>query len=374
VSDGGEEREAVLLVDDEDSALRTLARLLKRHGYDCTTASSAEEAWKVLKTHRFALILSDVNMPGDSGLELLERVAAVYPETATVMVTGMDDRKLAEKALMMGAYGYVIKPYQSNELLINVSNALRRRTLEIENRAHRERLEFMVKDRTKELWNALTGLEQAHKEIRFSQEETVEKLSVAAEFKDDDTAQHIHRMSRYCGMLAGKAGFDTERRELLRLAAVMHDVGKIGVPDNILMKPGKLTDEQLFVMKQHADMGHRILDRSRSELLQLAAKIALTHHEWWDGSGYPNGLSGTDIPIEGRIAAIADVFDALTSNRVYRKAFHLGEAVDIMMAERGTHFDPELLDLFLDSMDQIVMIRAEAGLYDEEPDYSLPTS
>jgi putative two-component system response regulator len=351
---------SLLLVDDEPAALRVLAKLLERHGYSCQLAGSAEEAKSVLAEGEFELILSDMNMPGGTGIDLLEHVINAYPLTATVMVTGADDPELAEKALLMGAYGYVLKPFRPNEILINVTNALRRRALEIENAAHREHLSQMVQERTQHLWEAIRNLEVAHEDLRSSNEETIEKLSIAAEYRDNETAQHIHRMSSYCELLARKVGFDTSRCETIRMASVMHDVGKIGVPDSILLKPGKLTPEEYDTMKTHAEMGFRVLDSDRSDLLELAATIALTHHEWWDGSGYPRGIKGEEIPIEGRIAAIADVFDALTSNRVYRKAFHLGQAVEMMTQERGTHFDPELLDLFLDSLDGIIVIREAA--------------
>jgi putative two-component system response regulator len=347
---------SILVVDDERAALRNLSRLLRRNGYQCEIAGSADEARAALEKASFDLVLSDVNMPGDSGIDLLEGIARDHRETATVMVTAMDDRDLAERAIVIGAYGYIIKPYEPNEMLINVTNALRRRSLEIENRRHRERLESMVEERTSHLWQAVRSLEQTEEDLRFSREETIQRLSLAAELRDDETASHLQRMSRYCELLAKRIGQAPERCELIRAASVMHDIGKIGLPDDILLKPGKLTDDEYAKMQRHVEMGFRILDGARSELLQLAATIALFHHEKWNGTGYPNRVSGQDIPVEGRIAAIADVFDALTSNRVYRKAFHLGEAVDIMVADRGTHFDPELLDLFFDSMDEVVQI------------------
>ena len=351
----------ILLVDDEISVLRNLHRLLERQGYSCSMATSAAEARKLLSGKSFDLILSDVNMPGGSGLELLEDVSRDHSDTATVMVTGMDDRALAESALTMGAYGYVIKPYESNEILIDVSNALRRRSLEIENRKHREKLQQMVDERTADLWNAVRRLELAERAVRESREETIQRLSVAAEFRDDDTAQHVNRMSRYTELIARRLGDDYDHCELLRTASVMHDVGKIGIPDRILLKPGPLTDEEFDVMRTHAEIGYRILSGSDSDLLEAAASIAFTHHEWWDGTGYPKGLSGEDIPLEGRIAAIADVFDALTSDRLYRKGFKFGEAMDMMSAERGTHFDPRLLDLFFDSLNDVVEINAAAA-------------
>ncbi|MDQ3987558.1 MAG: response regulator [Actinomycetota bacterium] len=349
----------VLVVDDEEPIRRLLSRLLKRHGYDCTTARDADEALSFMREGNYELVLADMNMPGTSGLDLIVRIHEEFQDTATLMVTGVDDAKLAYTALEIGAYGYVIKPFGTNEMAIAVANALRRRSLEIENRSHRERLEEMVRERTKELWNAVRELEQAQQDVRKSREETIYRLSIAAEFRDDETARHIQRMSRYCSMLARRLGADEQRSELIRLSSVMHDVGKIGIPDQILLKPNPLDDEEREIMERHAELGHRILAGSESDLLDLASTIALTHHEWIDGSGYPNAIKDDEIPFEGRVAAIADVFDALTTDRVYRKAYPLGEAIDIMKAERGSHFDPEMLDVFLDALDEALRIKEE---------------
>ena len=349
----------LLVVDDDPMARRMLSRLLGSKGYTCETASDAPEALDALRRTAFSLVLSDVDMPGRSGMSLLEEVAATYPTTATVMVTAMDDANLAERALAMGAYGYVIKPFEPNEILINVSNALRRRTLELENQAHRTRLEERVKERTADLWTAVRDLERSQHELRNSQEETVFRLASAAEFRDDETGRHIQRMGAYCQLLAELHGEDAERARLMRLASEMHDLGKIGIPDNILLKAGPLTEEERILMQQHAAFGAKILEGSTSPLLQLAATIAATHHERMDGRGYPNGLMGDELPLEGRMAAIADVFDALTSNRVYRVAYPIGEAVEIMKQGRGTQFDAELLDLFLDALDRVLLIKEE---------------
>ncbi len=349
-----QDRAHILVVDDEDAVLHNLQRLLRMHGYACEGASSATDARQLLmEAGPFELILSDVNMPNESGIALVERVANEHPDTATLMVTGVDDRMLAERALAIGAYGYVIKPFEPNEILIAISNALRRRSLEIENRAHRDRLGQMVEERTSDLWNAIRHLERADRDLRSSREETVRRLALAAEFRDDETAEHVERMSHYCELLARKLGSDYEACELIRTASVMHDVGKIGIPDGILRRSGKLEPDEFELMKHHTEIGHRILDGSDAQVLQSAAMIALTHHEWWDGSGYPRGLAGEEIPLEGRIAAIGDAFDALISNRVYRKAFSLGQAAEIMKQESGTHFDPKLLALFLDSLPEV---------------------
>ena len=212
-------------------------------------------------------------------------------------------------------------------------------------------------ERAAELAAEVDRLQMAERELRLAQEDVVERLSIAAEFRDDETARHVQRMSRYTSLLATRAGASPERAEQVRTASVMHDVGKIGIPDSILLKPGKLTPEERRIMEQHSEIGYRILSGSRSELLTLAAQIAWTHHERVDGNGYPRRLAGEDIPLEGRMAAIADVFDALTSNKVYKKASPLPDAVDIMREGRGSHFDAELLDLFLDSMDEVVRIK-----------------
>ncbi|HEV2756305.1 MAG TPA: HD domain-containing phosphohydrolase [Actinomycetota bacterium] len=348
---------AVLLVDDEESFRAMLGRLLERAGYSCSAAADAPQARDALRHRSFDLVLADVDMPGTSGLDLAREIRTDYPDTAVVMVTGIDDTRVARAALELGAYGYVVKPFEANEILVEVASALRRRALEIENRAHRERLELMVRERTGELWSAIGKLEVAGKELRLAQEDTVERLSIAAEFRDDETARHVQRMSRYSALLASRSGEDAERAELVRIASVMHDVGKIGIPDSILLKPGKLTPEERRIMEQHSEIGYRILSGSRSEVLSLAATIAWTHHERVDGTGYPRKLAGDAIPLEGRIAAIADVFDALTSHKVYKKAFPLGQAVDIMREGRGSHFDADLLDLFLDAIDEVIRIK-----------------
>jgi putative two-component system response regulator len=348
----------LLVVDDEEPIRRMLARILERSGYSCDVAADAIEAQQALRTERYELVLTDMDMPGVSGLDLILQVGRDHPETATMMVTGMDDTTLAHSALEMGAYGYIIKPFEPNEVIINVANALRRRTLEIENRTHRMRLEQMIRDRTSELWNAIAKLEQAERELRLSQEETIQRLSIAAEFRDNETAKHIQRMSEYCALVARLAEQDSQTCELIRVASQMHDVGKIGIPDHILLKPGPLTPEERKIMERHAEIGYKILAGSKSELLMTAASIAFTHHERIDGTGYPRGLTEDQIPLEGRIAAIADVFDALTSNRVYKQAFAFGKAVETMREGRGTQFDADLLDLLLGSLDAILEIKA----------------
>lgn len=224
-------------MDDEEAVRRLLARLLERSGYSCEVAGNAAEAEALLAKEDFDLLLTDMDMPGDSGLHLIRSSSTKYPELATVMVTGLDDTALATSALALGAYGYIIKPFESNEILINVSNALLRRSLEIENRSQQQRLERMVEERTAELWNAMHDLESTQEELRRSRAETIRRLSIAAEFRDDETGKHIQRMSRYSALLAHELGVDSERGELIRVASQMHDIGKLGIPTTSSRNP-----------------------------------------------------------------------------------------------------------------------------------------
>jgi putative two-component system response regulator len=347
----------ILIVDDEEPIRRVIGYLLSPHGYPVDFAADAREARKKLDTHPFALMLCDVNMPGESGMDLVRDILSQRPETAAIMVTGLDSSVLANAAIEVGAFGYIVKPFESSEVLINVANALRRRRLELENRFHRENLEDIVRTRTVALQQALDWLERSEKELRLSREETIQRLAIAAEFRDSSTARHIHRMSHYCELLARRCGLSSDRCDLIRTASPMHDIGKIGTPDHVLLKPGKFTQEEFGVIAQHAEIGYRILSGSDAELLKVAAVIAYTHHERFDGTGYPRGLKGEAIPIEGRIASIADAFDALTTQRVYKPAFEIGHTIELMLKHRGEHFDPELLDLFVSSTDELVRIR-----------------
>lgn len=347
------ENRNILVVDDEEPIRRLLGYMLQTHGYTVTLAADAREARQRMDEQPFALMLCDVNMPGESGMDLVRNLLADRPHIAAIMVTGLDSSVLANAALDMGAFGYIVKPFESNEVLIDVANALRRRRLEMENRLHRDNLEDIVRTRTMALQQALEWLERSEKELRLSREETIERLAIAAEFRDSSTAQHIQRMSHYCELLARKVGLAPERVDLIRTASPMHDIGKIGTPDHVLLKPGKFTAAEFDVISRHAEIGYKILSGSDSELLKVAAIIAWTHHERYDGTGYPRKLKGEEIPIEGRIASIADNFDAMTTARVYKPAFDFEHARDLMIKERGKHFDPELLDLFLSSPDDL---------------------
>ncbi|MFO0751314.1 MAG: response regulator [Myxococcota bacterium] len=347
----------VLIVDDELPVRKLLGRIVSQLGHQCTTAAHAEEGvTRLREAPDIELVLTDVRMPGTSGLDLATQIRVEFPDTAVVMVSGVDDPETASKAIDQGVYGYVLKPFRGSEIQITVMNALRRREVEIENRRHRGQLAELVAERTVELRHTLQLLASTNTRLKQAQEEIIKRLSIASEVRDEETGAHILRMSAYSTILAEEAGLEPEQVELIRVASPLHDVGKIGVPDSILRKPGKHTPEEFEIMKQHAVFGWKTLVGTGFALLDIAAVIAHTHHERWDGTGYPRGLKGPQIPIEGRIVAIADVWDALTTKRVYKPAFSIEVSLDIMRKGRASHFDPQLVDAFLHRFDDIIAI------------------
>ncbi len=351
----------VLVVDDEAGVRRVLTRLLGGEGYEVMEAESGPEALEMLWTHGADTVLLDVMMPQMDGLEVCRRIRknSRTAHTPVVFITAAVDRQFRRQARKAGADDFLSKPFDEVELLARVNNTVRMKLYYDGLTRERNRLRNEVDGRSRALDAATDRLERLTEELRVAREETIGRLARAAEFRDDETAAHLQRMSHYCYLIGRKKNIDEYTCEMLRIASPMHDVGKIGIPDNILLKPGKLTADEYTIMKQHAEIGYKILSGSESPLVKLAANIAHTHHEKWDGSGYPRGLSGETIPIEGRIAAVADVFDALTSERPYKKAWPLEDAVALLERGRGAHFDPELVDLFLGSMDEVLEIKDE---------------
>jgi putative two-component system response regulator len=347
----------ILIVDDDEALRRWEERVVREEGYTCDGADDAQAGRECLKEHSYKLALLDVNMPGESGIELLAHIRRDHPEVAVVMVTGEDSTKLAMTAIEQGAYGYLVKPLGSGELLINVANALHRRRGELENRRLVQHLQSAVQERSGKLEEALQDLELSETKVWVSQAETIFRLARMVEFRDEETGHHLHRMSSYCEILARQTGASAQHSEFVRLASQLHDVGKVAVPDSILLKRGKLTAAEFEVIKSHAETGYKMLAGSSAEVVQMGALIARTHHERWDGDGYPRGLAGAEIPLEGRIAAVADVFDALTSDRVYRPALPVKSTIKLMEDERSRHFDPELLDAFFAARPEIEAIR-----------------
>jgi putative two-component system response regulator len=348
----------VLIVDDDTTFSRSMCRILVGAGYDCSAVASGAAARQQLNYGNIAAVLCDITMPGESGLDLLASLAADFPEVAVVMTTGVDDPATAARAYEIGAYGYLIKPFTVNEVRITLASALRRGELEAGRQSHLRGLERTVA-RLSRVNGAVSDIEAgATVPSGGSDEGAAERISRALSLGDDEPRAHIERMSRVSAMLAEAVGFSGCTTEEFRRAASLHDVGKVMVPEAILLKPGKLTTEEQREMQRHTRTGYQLLAASTAPFMRVAASIALGHHEWWDGSGYPRGLRGEDIPLEARIAAVADVFDALTSNRVYRPALPGDAAFAAMTELRGRQFDPRLVDIFSRLLDGAEEIRA----------------
>lgn len=345
----------VLVVDDERYVREIVRRWLERVGYECTCAESVAAASEILQQQVFEIVTSDISMPGQSGIELLRTVKEKYPETAVLMLTANADTRLAIQALTLGAYGYLLKPIEQEELLCQIERALEHRRLVVENREYTNLLEWKVREQTRH--------------IRLAHEETIQRLVTACMFRDDETGGHIKRTGLSSALVAQAAGWSTEMVELIQLAAPMHDVGKVGIPDSILRKPGKLTPEEFRVMQQHTVIGADMLSGSLSPVLQMAEQIAHFHHERWDGTGYPNRLAGEDIPKAARILAIIDVYDALTHDRVYRRALPEEQVLQIIEDGRGTHFDPAVTKAFFDALPGIRTV----NVYELDHDFGART-
>ncbi len=345
-------RERILIVDDEETIRRFLYQKLTNEGYQCREAKNADQALDELKRNSISMVLLDIKMPGKSGSELLPEIRVGYPDTAVVMATAITDTSTAIQCMKEGAYDYITKPFNLDEVVLSVDRTLEKRRLELENRDYQQHLEQMVTERTAELKQAISN-------IKLASLDTIHRLAQAAEYKDENTGAHIKRMSQYSAIVARKMGLSDSEVENILYAAPMHDVGKIGIPDRILLKTARLNANEWEIMKKHTVIGAEILRGSDAEFIRLAEVIALTHHEKWDGSGYPRGLQGSGIPLAGRIVAITDVFDALTSKRPYKKAFSIEESLKIIKEGRGSHFDPEVVDAFFTIEDEILGIKKE---------------
>lgn len=346
----------ILVVDDDERNLRVTKAMLLPLGYEVFLARDGEDALEKVRQVSPDVILLDIMMPKMNGFEVAKRLKE-NEETSIipiVMVTALGEVEDRVKALEMGADDFLTKPVEKTELRARVNSLLKVKAYNDHMRNYQKDLEAEIDRRTKEL-------RQAFERIKTASLDTIYRLARAAEFKDEKTGAHIKRMSHYATAVAVKMGLNKETVEAILYTAPMHDVGKIGVPDHILLKPGGLDTDEWKIMKQHTIIGAKILEGSDAESIKLAEVIALSHHEKWDGSGYPKGLKGSKIPQAGRIAAIADVFDALTSKRPYRKKpFSPKQAFGIIKKGRGSHFDPEVAAAFLAIESEILSIGAGA--------------
>ncbi len=334
----------ILIVDDEPANVRLLEQMLAHDGFSCLGGlTDPREVLARVVEQKTDLVLLDLNMPYLDGFAVMAQLATLDPRPAVIVLTAQTSTEHRLRALRAGARDFLSKPFDMAELLARVRNVLEVQRYHLHLRQQNTVLEERVRERTQELHD--TRLE------------IIQRLGRAAEYRDNETGLHIIRMSHYSRLLGQLAEMQEAEVELLFNASPMHDIGKIGIPDRILLKPGRLDAEEWEIMKTHAQIGADLLDGHSAPLLQMARDIALAHHEKWNGTGYPRALAGEAIPLVGRIVAVADVFDALTSARPYKRAWALEEALAFMRSQRGEHFDPVLLDLFFTHLEAFLDIR-----------------
>ncbi|RAU21928.1 two-component system response regulator [Paramagnetospirillum kuznetsovii] len=341
---------AILILDDTRDNVDLLEMMLLMAGYsNITIVTDSREVETLFQKNSYDLLLLDIRMPHLDGFQVMERLATLIQNDylPVLVLTAQQDRDTRIKALEQGAKDFLTKPFDRAETLMRIRNLLEVRVLYNERRQHAETLERKVLERTRELEDKALDLNQAQVEI-------IRSLGRIAEYRDTDTADHTVRVANICRILALACGLGEEAAELIALASPLHDVGKVAIPDCILLKPGPLDADELKVMRTHSMLGHEILGSYPSPLLDTARLIASAHHEKWDGSGYPNGLRGEEIPIEARIVAIADVFDALNSDRPYKNKWAIDATIGFIKEQAGIHFDPTIVDAFLRSLPTIL--------------------
>ena len=330
----------VLIVDDEASVRKVMAAVLTQVGVSCETAASAEDALRVLETHEMDAVISDLQMPGMSGMDLLAKVRQSYPQTVFLMVTGVDDTRVGIQAMRQGADDYIVKPQQvdANIVLASLTRALHVKRLEQEVENYRHHLEEIVAEQTQQLREALRQIERSY-------DHTLEVLGAAIDLRDSPTAGHSRRVFLYSIEIAKAMGGLENQMRNIAMGAWLHDIGKLAISDAILLKPGPLTDEEREIMQRHVQIGYDLV--KGIPFLADAAEIIFAHHERCDGSGYPRGLKTEEIPVGARIFAVADTFDAMTSDRPYRRALPFETSRDVIERGAGKHYDSQVARVFL---------------------------
>ncbi len=351
----------VLVVDDDPAICRVICNVLDRDGFEATCEHSATEGLRRLEERDFEAILTDVNMPGLDGFALTRRALERDQDLQIVLVTGISQADTAITAMRVGAADYLVKPFRLDELRFVTRRAVEKRRLLVERRLYHERLEEQVAQRTRELSERKREIETLYRQLQGSYEETLESLAAALGSRDHETRGHSGRVVAYACLLGEHLGLDRERLRKLRWGAILHDIGKIAIPDAILRKPGPLSDEETAEIRRHPELGYRML--RHISFLGPALEIVLYHHEWWDGSGYPAGLQGSRIPYSARIFSVADAYDAMTSDRPYRKALSADAACEELLSFAGRQFEGEMVKVFVGiPRQQLNKVRGEVDL------------
>jgi len=335
----------ILIVDDNVANTNLLSFMLEDEGYEnIISLNDSRDVRSTLEKESVDLMILDIRMPHIDGFEIIDIVQNEFDhlKLPIIVVTAEDSNR--ERALHLGAVDFVTKPFVNWEVMLRITNTLQNRFYYNRELSRSAELEELVKHRTKE--------------IEETQLEIVRRLAIAGEYRDNETGMHVLRMSHMCSHIAKTIGCDDEFNELILRASPLHDVGKIGISDTILLKEGPLTPEERLIMEGHVNIGYEILSGHHSKLLNMAVEIAFYHHEKWDGTGYPSKLKGKSIPLSARIAALCDVVDALLSKRPYKEPWPLSRVVDLLKEESGAHFEPGLVNVFLQELDQIEVIRS----------------
>lgn len=330
--------EHILVVDDEEMIRELLSSALQQENYHCHLAANVDEAFAVLGSQRIDLVISDIMMPGRSGVDLLRDLKKIDPDIAVLMITGLSDMNTALECIHLGADDYLTKPFGISRVMLTVRNLIEKRCLAIEKKNYQVSLEFKVMKQTEQLRQTMNELNDAYNN-------TLTALVKALDAREKEVGSHSERVMNFAVIIAEKLGIKGTELEQLAKGALLHDIGKIGITDNILLKPGKLDDDDWIHMRKHPQIGYAIL--SEIAFLKGPAEIILSHHERFDGIGYPKGLKGEQIPIGARIFSLVDTLDAMTSDRPYRKALPFDAVTSEIKKFRGTQFDPKLADLFL---------------------------
>lgn len=343
----------ILIVDDTPENVELLLMMLESCGYNrLKGVTDPREVLGLCRDEAYDLVLLDIRMPHLDGFQVMEQLKGLHRNDfiPVLVLTAQNDRETRTRALEMGAKDFVTKPFDRSEVQLRIHNLLEVRQLYKEQQQQNMVLQSIVDERTREL-------QHKNDELQRSRHNIIQSLGKAGEYRDNETGMHVFRMASYARLLADAVGKDPEFVSNIWSAATMHDIGKIGIPDHILLKPGKFEPEEWEVMKRHTTIGAEILGEATSDLMRMARSVVLTHHERWDGGGYPHGLAGEAIPIEGRIVAVCDVFDALTSDRPYKKAWSVEAAVEYLKENSGSAFDPELVFAFIQILPMVLEVK-----------------